>query len=161
MAERRIKIIEMNQMLRAGKKVKEVAKHFNVTASAISQAKKELNISVIKNVALENAGRIVDKNLNAVDQLQKINDQANKIIDDLSKSSDRADRGLILKACREVQNQLKLQFEIFQILYDMRAVQEFQNAVLETIAEVEESVRDRIIQRLNEKSAIRRAITID
>ncbi len=161
MLKQKINEVKLSQMLRSGKSQRECAQVFGVTESAISHAKKKLNIAVIKSVALENAGRIVDKNLNAVDQLQKINDQANKIINDLSASSDRADRELILKACREVQNQLRLQLEIFQTLYDMKAVQSFQNEVLTAIEEVEPDVRDRIIQRLNEKHAIRRAITID
>lgn len=161
MPKPKIDRVKLNQMLSSGKSQKKAAQFFDVTEGAISKAKKELSIAVVKNVSLENAHRVVDKNLNAVDQLQKINDQANKIINDLSESSDRADRELILKACREVQNQLRLQLEIFQTLYDMKAVQSFQNEVLTAIGEVEPDVRNRIIQRLNEKHAIRRSITVD
>ncbi len=161
MPKPKIDRVKLNQMLSSGKSQKKIAQFFDVTEGAISKAKKELSIAVVKNVSLENAHRVVDKNLNAVDQLQKINDQANKIINDLSESSDRADRELILKACREVQNQLRLQLEIFQTLYDMKAVQSFQNEVLTAIGEVEPDVRNRIIQRLNEKHAIRRSITVD
>lgn len=161
MSEPKIDKIKLSQLLRSGKSQNECAQFFGVTAGAITHAKKKLHLCVVKNIALENAGRIVDKNLNAVDQLQKINNQANKIIDDLSESSDRADRELILRACREVQNQLRLQLEIFQTLYDMKAVQEFQTEVLTAIGEVEPDVRDRIIKRLSEKQAIRRTITID
>ena len=161
MPKPKINEVKLSQMLRSGKSQRVCADYFGVTESAISHTRKKLNIAVIKSVALENAGRIVDKNLNAVDQLQKINDQANKIINDLSKSSDRADRELILKACREVQNQLRLQLEIFQTMYDMKAVQEFQTEVLTAIGEVEPDVRNRIIERLSEKQAIRRTITID
>ena len=159
--KQKIDEVKLSQLFRSGKSQRECAQVFSVTESAISHAKKKLNIAVIKSVSLENAHRVVDKNLNAVDQLQKINDQANKIINDLSESSDRADRELILKACREVQNQLRLQLEIFQTLYDMKAVQSFQNEVLTAIGEVEPDVRNRIIQRLNEKHAIRRSITVD
>jgi len=161
MPKPKIDRVKLNQMLSSGKSQKKIAQFFDVTEGAISKAKKELSIAVVKNVSLENAHRVVDKNLNAVDQLQKINDQANKIINDLSESSDRADKELILKACREVQNQLRLQLEIFQTLYDMKAVQSFQNEVLTAIGEVEPDVRNRIIQRLNEKHAIRRSITVD
>ena len=73
MTQSKIDVIKLNQMLTSGKSVKDCAKHFSVTPSAISQAKKNLNVNVVKNVALENAHRVVDKNLNAVDQLQKIN----------------------------------------------------------------------------------------
>lgn len=73
--------VKLNQMLKRGKSQKEIAQVFGVTESAISKAKKELSITVVKNVALENAHRIVDKNLDAVAQLQKINNNANEILD--------------------------------------------------------------------------------
>ena len=81
MSTSKIDRVKLTQLLRAGKSGKEVAQVFGVTEGAISKARKELNISVIKNVALENAHRVVDKNLNAIQQLQKINDYANELLD--------------------------------------------------------------------------------
>jgi len=72
---------KLSQMLRSGNPQVKIAEYFGVTEGAISQAKRELNIGVIKNVALENAHRVVEKNLDAVGQLQKINDHANELID--------------------------------------------------------------------------------
>jgi hypothetical protein len=164
-----------------------------VTPGAISQAKKELNINVVKSVALENAHRVVDKNLNAVEQLQKINQDANEILDLLMRWQ-RGDgealqilasqarqvnvgtkkaprwitqykikdpRELALKAMAEIRQQLGLQLEIFQALYDMKAVQEFQEEVLTAIGEVDNDTRQRIINRLNQKRAIRSAVRVD
>jgi len=158
MPKPKINQVKLSQMLRAGKSQRECAQVFGVTESAISHARKMLRVSVIKNVALENAGRIVDKNLNAVAQLQNINQKANNLLDEAIGENlhDTA-----LKAMREIRGQLNLQLEIFQTLYDMKAVQEFQTEVLTTIGEVEPDVRDRIIERLSEKQAIRRTITID
>ena len=73
--------IKLNRLLTSGKSQKEAAQVFGVTEGAISKAVKGLNIAVIKNVALENAHKVVDKNLNAVQQLQKINDYANELLD--------------------------------------------------------------------------------
>ena len=73
--------VKLSQMLREGKRPAECARFFGVSKAAITKAKKELNISVIKNVALENAHKVVDKNLNAIEQLSKINAAANEILD--------------------------------------------------------------------------------
>ena len=140
-------------MLRSGKAQREIAQVFGVTESAISKAKKELNLNVVKNVALENAHRVVDKSLNAVDQLYKINEGANKLLDELEEKPD-----LKLRVMAEIRNQLRLQLDIFQSLYDMKAVQEFQKEVLTAIGEAAPDVRDRIIHNLNQKRAIRSAI---
>jgi len=152
----KVDVRKLDRMLRSGKPVKECAKFFEVTPGAISQHKKNLNIAVVKNVALENAHRVVDKNLNAVEQLQRINERANELLDKAENNPDIA-----LKAMSEIRNQLKLQLDIFQSLYDLRAVQEFQTAVLETIAEVDLNVRDAIIHRLNERRAIRSAVNFN
>lgn len=158
MPKPKIDKVKLNQLLRSGKSPKECAQFFGVTAGAITHAKKGLHLCVVKNIALENAGRIVDKNLNAVAQLQNINQKANDLLDEAIEANlhDTA-----LKAMREIRGQLNLQLDIFQTLYDMKAVQEFQTEVLTAIGEVEPDVRDRIIQRLSEKQAIRRTITID
>jgi transposase len=176
MPKPKIDLIKLNQLLRAGKSVNQAASFFGVSASAISQAKKQLNVSVVKNLSLENAGRVVDKNLNAIEQLQKINKYANDLLDLLIRWSNgdeeavqllenqalatKDPRELALKAMAEIRNQLKLQLEIFQCLYDMKAVEEFQSEVLGVIGEVAPDVRDRIVQQLTEKRAIRRALTI-
>ena len=145
--------VKLSQMLRSGKAQREIAQVFGVTESAISKAKKELNVCVVKNVALENAHRVVDKNLNAIDQLYKINEAANKLLDELEQKPD-----LKLRTMAEIRNQLRLQLDIFQSLYDMKAVQEFQDEVLTAIGAANPDVRDKIIRSLNEKRAIRSAI---
>ena len=145
--------VKLSQLLRSGKAQREIAQVFGVTESAVSKAKKELNLNVVKNVVLENAHRVVDKNLNAIDQLYKINEAANKLLDELEQKPD-----LKLRAMAEIRNQLRLQLDIFQSLYDMKAVQEFQDEVLTAIGEASPDVRDKIIRNLSEKRAIRSAI---
>lgn len=188
MTKPKVDIDKLSQMLRAGKPVKECAKYFGVTPGAISQHKTNLNIAVAKSMVLENAHRIVDKSLNAVDQLHKINLNANELLDlcmkwingddeaiqvlesqvrtvrvgkdevPVSEYKFKDPRDIALKAMAEIRGQLKLQLEIFQTLYDMKAVQEFQQEVLTAIGETTPDVRDEIIRRLTEKRAIRSAI---
>jgi predicted transcriptional regulator len=59
----------LNRLVTEGKSTSEIAKFFSCTPGAVSQAKKKLKISVVKNVALENAHKVVDKNLDAIEQL--------------------------------------------------------------------------------------------
>ena len=156
MPKPKIDKVKLNQLLRSGKSQREIAQVFDVTEGAISKAKKELNICVVKNVALENAHNIVSRELDAVGQLYKINEQANKLLDEMEGKPD-----LKLKTMAEIRGQLRLQLEIFQALYDMKAVQEFQTEILQTIGEVDKNVRDKIIDKLNQKRAIRRSVKFD
>lgn len=70
-------------------------------------------------------------------------------------------RELALKAMAEIRGQLRLQLEIFQALYDMQAVQQFQSEVLEVIGSVFPDARDEIIRRLTEKNALRSALDLN
>ncbi|RLB32209.1 MAG: hypothetical protein DRH11_12175 [Deltaproteobacteria bacterium] len=144
---------KLYQMLKRGKSQREIAQVFGVSEGAISKAKKELNVAVVKNVALDNAHRVVDKKLDAIEQLQKINREANRLLDELEASPE-----LELKIMAEIRGQLRLQLEIFQTLWDLKAAEEFQREVLEAIGEVSPKVRNAIISRLNQKRAIRTAI---
>jgi len=191
MAKPKVDIRKLSQMLRSGKSVKQCAKFFEVTPGAISQHKKNLNIAVVKNVALENAHRVVDKNLNAVDQLQKINGHANELLDlcmkwingndealqvlesqvrtvrvgkdkvPVSEYKFKDPREIALKAMSEIRGQLRLQLDIFQSLYDMKAVEQFQQEVLSAIGEVSPDVRKQIVSKLNQRRTLRRSVRID
>ena len=182
--------VKLDQMLRKGKSQKEIAQFFGVTEGAISKAKKELKINVVKTVALERAHEVADKNLNTIAQLQKINSYANELLDLLMRWN-RGDnealqilesqvkkvkvrgseeevteyrfkdpRELALKAMAEIRGQLNLQLDIFKTLYDVQAVAEFQKEVLTAIGEVSADVRNRIIQRLKEGRTLRQSVSI-
>lgn len=149
--------VKLNQMLTSGKSQREIAQVFGVTEGAISKAKKELNLSVMKNVSLERAHQVVDRNLNAVDQLLNINRKANTLLELAIKAEDH---DTTLKAMREIRGQLELQLEIFKTLYDLEAVAEFQREVLTAIGEADKDVRERIVQRLKEGKALRGSVSI-
>lgn len=131
--------------------------------------------------------------INVVDQLQKINRDANEMLDILmrwnrgddealqilesqvrkvrvgkGKSAEeiteyrfRDPRELVFKLMQEIRGQLKLQFEIFQALYNMQTVKEFQAEVLEVMGNVSPEARDEIIRRLKERNALKSALDQD
>ncbi|BBO82474.1 hypothetical protein DSCO28_30400 [Desulfosarcina ovata subsp. sediminis] len=168
----------------------ETARRLNVSRQAVSQRLKELRGQQTKVTVAKKVEQVVDRKLDAIDQLQKINENANELLDlcmawqrgddvalqilesqrtnrtvrigdeeiDAQEFKFKDPRELALKAMAEIRNQLRLQLEIFATLYDMKAVAEFQNAVLEAIGEVDHDVRTRIIQKLNSQRAIRSAV---
>ena len=157
MANGKIDKLKLSQLLRSGKSCKYCAEFFSVTQGAISQARKELNIAVVKSMALLTAHLVVEKNLNAVDQLLNINRKANTL---LELAIQTKDHDTTLKAMREIRGQLELQLEIFKTLYDIQAVADFQREVLTAIGEVDSGVRNLIINRLKEGRALRQSVDI-
>lgn len=183
--------VKLHRLLSSGKSQKEAAQVFGVTEGAISKVVKGLNIAVVKNVALESAHKVVNRNLNTLEQLQKINREANSLLDILmrwSKGDSEAlqilesqvrrvrikgteeeiseyrfkdPRELALRCMAEIRGQLNLQLDIFKTLYDVEAIADFQKEVLSAIAEVSTDVRNTIIQRLKERKALRGSLTVD
>lgn len=181
---------ELDRLVTQGKGTNEIAKLFSCTPGAVSQARKKLKILVVRDVAMENAHKAVGKNLDAVAQLQKINQDANELLDLLMRWN-RGDetalqvlesqvkevrvgkttefvkefkfkdpRELAIKAMTEIRGQLNLQLEIFKTLYDMEAVAEFQKEVLTIIGEVAPDARKEIIYRLKTKRALRSSVEL-
>jgi len=171
MSPRKFSNIELEQLVREGNGVSEAARKLGVSKGTVSKRLKKLNVGITKNVTLHHAGEIVKKEINAAEQLLRINETANALLDRLMKviEGDEEELAKVLpllggkgsaieaaiKIKGEIRQQLKLQLEIFQALYDMQAVAEFQKEVLEAIGEADLETRDRIIRNLQKRSAIR------
>ena len=182
---------QLLQLIRNGDTVTEAARKLGVGLAAVSKRLKRLNVAISRNVTIRTAHKIVDREINALDQLQKINRDANELLDLLMRWNRGEDdalqilesqvrkikvrgqeeevaeyrfkdpRELALKAMQEIRGQLKLQLEIFQALFDMQAVKQFQTEVLEAIGSVSTEVRDAIIRRLAEENAIRSTLDLN
>jgi uncharacterized radical SAM superfamily protein len=183
--------LKLHQVLSSGKSQKEAAQLFGVSKSAICKVAKNLNINIVKNVALETAHKVVEKNINTLAQLQKINNDANELLDllmrwnkgdaealqilesqvrkvkvkgseeEITEYRFKDPRELALKCMAEIRGQLNLQLDIFKTLYDIEAIADFQKEVLSAIEEVSPDVRKTIIRRLKERKALRGSLTID
>ena len=182
---------QLIQLIRDGDTVSEAARKLGVGRAAVSKRLQRLNIAISRSVTIRAAHKIVDREINALDQLQKINRDANELLDLLMRwnrgendalqilesqvrkirvrgreeeSTEykfKDPRELALKAMQEIRGQLKLQLEIFQALFDMQAVQQFQAEVLEVIGSVSTEARDEIIRRLTERNALRSALDLN
>lgn len=185
MSQAKVSNIELEQLVRQGLGVSEIARKVGVSKGTVSSRLKALNVAIAKNVTLHHAGEIVEKKLDAIGQLQKINDYANELLDllmrwnrgdeealrilesqvrkvkvrgseeEVTEYKFKDPRELALKAMAEIRGQLSLQLEIFKALYDMAAVAEFQKEVLEAIGNASPELRDKIIHNLQKTRAIR------
>ena len=180
------------RMVDQGKPQVEAAEFFGVSKQAVNKRLKELRGKTTRVIVAKKVEQIIDRKIDTMDQLIRINEYANEILElvmkwgrgddealqvlesqiktkkvrvgkeeiDVQEFKLKDPRELALKACAEIRNQLKLQLEIFQTLYSLQAAEEFQNIVLETIAEVDPNVRNEIIRRINSKRAVRSALRI-
>lgn len=188
MGKPKIDLVELDRLLRSGKKsVTEIAEHFGTSTVAVWKARRKLGVAVVKSVALESAHRVAQDHLDAVSQLRKINETANTILDDLmakikrEKGKGAGDRKkdlreIAIRSMAEIRNQLALQLEIMRTLHDVTAIAEFQKEVLTVIGNAKKSpcceeevvcgkckqkidLRSLIIERLKQARALRSGVT--
>jgi hypothetical protein len=154
----RIDRVELSKMLRSGVSQVECARHFSVSEAAISKAKSELRIATIKNVALESAHKVVANTVDVMEQLNRVNREAQQIIDKFRDSPKVCDQELVIRAMSEIRRQVETCLEISKTLYDVQEMERFQQEVLEAIGECDVQVREKIVQRLKERRTLRSAV---
>lgn len=191
MGRKKISLIQLEQLVREGNGVSQIAKKLNVTKGAVSKTLKKLNVAITKDVALRSAPGVVGKKINAIEQLEKINRYANELLDllmawnrgddvalqilesqvrkiKIGKGEDAQEieqykftdpRQLALRAMSEIRGQLEVQMELFKTLYNAEEVAAFQQIVMEEIGLVSPETKARILQRLNERRAIRSTLS--
>lgn len=131
----------------------QAAKELGVSRQAVNMRLMELRGKTTLATAVGKIDKIVDDKLDAVAQLKKINEHAHTLLD-----AAEGDAQMAVKLMAEIRNQLRLQLDIFETLYSLQAAAEFQDAVLETLNEVEPELRNKVISKLNKKSALRSAL---
>jgi predicted transcriptional regulator len=190
MAKEKINDRKLLRMVDQGKTQVEVGKFFGVSKQAVNKRLKVLRGKTTRVIVAKKVEQVIDRKIDAMDQLIRINEYTNEILD-LVMAWGRGDdealqalesqiknkkvrvgneeieipefklkdpREIALKACGEIRNQIKLQFEIFQALYSLREVEEFQQTVVEILGEVSPEMRNEFVRRLNGKRSVRAAL---
>ena len=162
MGRKKISFIQLDQLVRKGKSVSEIAKELNVTKSCVSKALKKVEVAITKDVALRSAPEIVDRQIDAMGQLRKVNDMINSELDYIERNiqtatgAERKDlQRQRLEHVAEIRKQVSLLLDIARTLYDAEEVAAFQKIILEEIGRAAPEVQERIVNRLNERRVIR------
>jgi DNA-binding Lrp family transcriptional regulator len=188
MSRKKINDTKLLRLVDEGRSFAEVGKFFGVSPQAAHKRFKELRGKTTKVVVAKKIEQIVDRKIDAIDQLYKVNGYANELLDllmrwnrgdeealqilesqvrkvrirgseeEVTEYKFKDPRELALKAMTEIRGQLGLQIEIFKTLYDLKAVADFQNEVLAAIREAAPDVRDRIVNNLRKAKAIRSTV---
>ena len=77
---KKISNLELEQLVRKGLGVSEIARKLRVSKGAVSKRLKALKVAITRDVTLHHAGEIVEKKINAIEQLESINKSANQIL---------------------------------------------------------------------------------
>ncbi len=131
----------------------QTAKELGVSKQAVHARLRTLRGRTTYAIAAAKVSRMVNSKIDAVEQLKIINARAHDL---LKKAED--DAPISVKLMAEIRNQLRLQLDIYEMLYSLQGAAEFQESVLEVLEEANPNLRKKVISKLNEKSALRSAL---
>jgi predicted transcriptional regulator len=186
----KISDLRLIRLVDEGKSQVQIAEIFGVSRQAVHKRLKELRGRTTKVVVAKKIEQVVDRKIDAMQQLTEINGYAREILDLVMRwirGEDQAiqvleskirtvnvgtreepefvkefkftdPHSIALKAMAEIRGQLSLQLDILKVLYDFKAVEEFQKVVLTAIGKVSPEIRDQIIRNLNAERSIRSTV---
>ncbi len=175
MFEKKINIAELEKLIRDGNSQNQAARIIGVSKQAVSATLKRLkaqNERSALSVSEPVVKALVGSKIDGMKQLKKINDTTiheinflNQKIKNLQGDKKEDENGgnngaerdkLVfqrLKHIAEIRKQLGLLLDISKELYNVEEVQRFQQTVLDTIGEVDENVRNKIVERFGKLRA--------
>ena len=167
MFEKKIDIIKLEKLIRDGNSQGQAARLIGVSKQAVSATLKRLkaqNERAALSVSEPVVKALVGSKIDGMKQLKKINDTViheinflNQKIKDLRGDDKGEERDNLvfqrLKHIAEIRKQLGLLLDISKELYNVEEVQRFQQTVLDTIGEVHENVRNKIVERFGKLRA--------
>lgn len=161
----------------------DVAKKLGISQAAVSKRiKKMQRRTTYTAIATNKIDKIVDGNVNIIDQLKNINTHANNLLKDLIPTIDniidhkktgeeyedidpdliakkkRGDAQLAVKLMAEIRSQLGLMMDIYEMLYSLEGAAQFQQTVLDALEKVDPEIRKEVIAELNKKHSLRAAL---
>ena len=168
----------------------EAAKELGVTRQAVSRRLQEIRGKTTRVIVAKKVEKVVDRKIDAMDQLIRINKYTNEILDlvmawgrgddealqvlesqikkkkvrvgneeiEVPEFKHKDPREIALRACAEIRSQIKLQLEIFQALYSLQEVEEFQKTIVEVLGQVSPEMRDQFVKKLMARPSVRAAL---
>ena len=166
MAKMKVHPVALQQFLDAGHSQADAAKHFGVSAAAISQRVAQARIATSKIVAMERAAQVVEQKLTAA---QRLHHAQQVILEQLLWAEQQTaqpgvDRAAlcdtIVKLSAEVRSQLRLEHDVTRTLIDLKVVKSFQRVVFQAIHEESPEVAQRILAKLKALGALRASVDL-
>ena len=155
---RRVDPLELQKLAEGGMSGKAMAKALNVSPPAISRNLKALGLAKNGDIVLRSARKINDRKLDAMKQLEKINQAIERQIDEIQGELEKATgeqkaglRDAQIKHTAEIRKQLDLLLQIGKALYNVEEVAAFQRIVLEEIGNESAECRNRILKKLQSR----------
>jgi septal ring factor EnvC (AmiA/AmiB activator) len=168
MAEKKINDDRLLQLIRDGNSSAEAARKLGVGRAAVCKCLKRLRVGISKDVALRSAAKVVDRGMDAIAQLQKINNSINAELDHIEENANGLSgqereryQEQRLKHVSEIRKQLGLMTDIYQLYANYEEAKAFKQALFQALRECAPQAIPAFRQKLREMHAIRSDLDLE
>ncbi len=157
-------------MLLEGRSGVECARHFGVSESAISQAKRYLRKNVLRTVGLDKVATVVAGHMNILGQVGKANRIINEQLDaavseiaavKLAGGDPGAIRAIVVKLAAEIRMQTETYLRLAEAWRDFQEWEIFKNEILNLVARLPKEYRDEFETAVKEKGLLPGSSSLD
>jgi DNA-binding Lrp family transcriptional regulator len=149
----KIKDTKMLRMVNDNIPQAEIARHFGVSPAAVCKRLRELRGRTSYAVAASKTAAIIDNKLDVISDLNSINEQTKTIL-----AGAKENPVLALKAISSIQQQISLAITLYEQVYSIDQMNNFNQEVLQVLEECDPALRKKVINRLNAKASLRSAV---
>lgn len=156
---------KVKNLLNKGLSRVQIARELGCSRMTIHNIVKEQKLVTAKAITLgaETSVKLLDNNINAMQQLNDVNDLLKSELGRISESLVSCNKGdkkelrdTQIKYLSELRKQLKLLLEIYSTTFEISQVREFQKVVMDVIGELAPEARSEIIKRLKVEQFMRK-----
>lgn len=153
--KRKIDLIKLQKLLNEGKTQSEIAKIFKVSGAAVCKAIQKSDDVANKHIAINAAPEIVKRRMDLVDEFMANYDDIRAVVDEAKGSDDLELQRKALESCAKF---LRLAMDMERHLFDARAVETFQETLVEVLEEMGEEYKQVFIEKLHKKRMLAKAL---
>lgn len=165
----KIDLVQLDRMVRQGKKTSEIAKYFSCTDGAVSQAKTKLRTTITRTRVLDRADEVFNTHLDMEAQIQRnqevLEGELNRVLEKIKKVKDAEGvselQGMIIKIIAESRKNTALWQNIAATWDDKREAAAFKLTVLNILERLNPGARNEAVRQIRELKALRGIIDIN
>lgn len=152
----KIDLIQLDKLLREGKRQIECAEYFGVSQAAVSKAKKLMKTHIVRTVAMEKTGQVMEAHLDILGQLrsnyQMINLQLDRIVEMANAATSIKDvttlQDMIVKLAGEVRKTVNSFLDITETFQNIVQYEKDRDLIFKILDKFQPGVRNEAISEI-------------
>ena len=167
MPQKKVDLVKLNELIKAGKSPKEIAEFFQCSQVAIWKSRKKLGLAIANNLTPEATNKIIEGDLDLMTKMKRlsrvVNEQLEEVQKDISEvtgGEKRAAQEVLIKIASEARKQIETVLHIGQVWYTHQGYADFVEEVSSYLDAMSPGAKQIILDGLLQRQALRSSLQL-